>query len=103
MGMWDPPGPGVRPVSPALAGECFSTEPPGKPQRAVLSAHRGKHVTAATEAQCSPPTPWQRESQTFSGRATESLTARQLLLVQKQPQTAHKGMSVPVLEKTYGH
>ena len=35
MGMWDPPGPGVRPVSPALAGEFFSTEPPGKPQCAV--------------------------------------------------------------------
>ena len=27
-GMWDP---GMQPVSPALAGGFFSTEPPGKP------------------------------------------------------------------------
>ena len=30
-GMWDPPGPGIEPVSPALAGGFFTTEPPGKP------------------------------------------------------------------------
>ena len=28
--MWDLPGPGVKPVSPALAGGFFTTEPPGK-------------------------------------------------------------------------
>ena len=28
---WDPPGPGIEPVSPALAGGFFTTEPPGKP------------------------------------------------------------------------
>ena len=27
----DPPNPGVKPASPALAGEFFTTEPPGKP------------------------------------------------------------------------
>ena len=31
-GMWDPPRPGIEPASPALAGECFTTEPPGNPQ-----------------------------------------------------------------------
>ena len=30
-GMWDPPGPGIEPTSPALAGGLFTTEPPGKP------------------------------------------------------------------------
>ena len=29
-GMWDPPGPGHEPVSPALAGELPTTVPPGK-------------------------------------------------------------------------
>ena len=29
-GMWDPPGPGLEPVSPALAGRFLTTVPPGK-------------------------------------------------------------------------
>ena len=29
--MWDPPGPGIDPTSPALAGRLPTTEPPGKP------------------------------------------------------------------------
>ena len=28
--MWDPPSPGIKPVSPALAGRFFTTEPPEK-------------------------------------------------------------------------
>ena len=31
QGMWDLPGSGIEPVSPALAGRFFTTEPPGKP------------------------------------------------------------------------
>ena len=31
LGMWDPSGSGIEPVSPALAGGFFTTEPPGKP------------------------------------------------------------------------
>ena len=30
-GMWDPPRPGLEPVSPALAGRFSTTVPPGKP------------------------------------------------------------------------
>ena len=30
-GMWDLPGSGIEPVSPALTGRFFTTEPPGKP------------------------------------------------------------------------
>ena len=29
--MWDFPGPGIKPVSPALAGRFLTTRPPGKP------------------------------------------------------------------------
>ena len=29
--MWDLPGPGLEPVSPALAGGFLTTEPPGSP------------------------------------------------------------------------
>ena len=29
--MWDPPIPGIKPMSSALAGRFFTTEPPGKP------------------------------------------------------------------------
>ena len=28
---WDLPDPGIEPMSPALAGRFFTTEPPGKP------------------------------------------------------------------------
>ena len=30
-GMWDLPGPEIKPVSPVSAGRFFSTEAPGKP------------------------------------------------------------------------
>ena len=32
-GTWDPPGPGLEPVSSALAGGLSTTAPPGKPTR----------------------------------------------------------------------
>ena len=35
-GMWDPPRPGLEPVSPALAGRFPTTAPPGKPKLHVL-------------------------------------------------------------------
>ena len=34
-GMWDPPRPGLEPVSPALAGRLSTTAPPGKPGREI--------------------------------------------------------------------
>ena len=30
-GMWDLPRPGLKPMSPALAGRCSTTAPPGMP------------------------------------------------------------------------
>ena len=35
-GMWDLPGLGIEPVSPALAGGFLSTVPPGKPPKIVF-------------------------------------------------------------------
>ena len=35
-GMWDPPRPGLEPVSPALAGRFSTTAPPGKPSASLL-------------------------------------------------------------------
>ena len=32
-GMWDLPGPGLEPMSPALAGGFLTTAPPGKPRK----------------------------------------------------------------------
>ena len=35
-GMWDPPRPGLEPVSPALAGRLSTTVPPGKPPKFLI-------------------------------------------------------------------
>ena len=35
-GMWDPPRPGLEPLSPALAGRFSTTAPPGKPKNTFL-------------------------------------------------------------------
>ena len=34
--MWDPPGSGIEPMSPALAGRFFTPELPGKPYNYFL-------------------------------------------------------------------
>ena len=39
-GMWDLPGPGPEPVSPALAGGFLTTAPPGKPLLVFFSSMR---------------------------------------------------------------
>ena len=36
-GIWDPPRPGLEPVSPALAGRLSTTAPPGKPQKVIIN------------------------------------------------------------------
>ena len=35
--MWDLPGPGLKPMSPALAGGFLTTAPPGKPSLAAFN------------------------------------------------------------------
>ena len=41
-GMWDPPRPGLEPVSPALAGRLSTTAPPGKPLDFLTDINRAK-------------------------------------------------------------
>ena len=41
-GMWDPPRPGLEPVSPALAGGLPTTAPPGKPLTQTLNHKASK-------------------------------------------------------------
>ena len=36
QGRWDPPGSGIEPMSPELAGGFFATEPPGKPFKRIF-------------------------------------------------------------------
>ena len=36
--MWDLPGPGLEPVSPALAGGFLTTAPPGKSQNLLFKS-----------------------------------------------------------------
>ena len=38
-GLWDPPRPGLEPVSPALAGRLSTTAPPGKPFMSSLEKY----------------------------------------------------------------
>ena len=38
-GMWDPPRPGLEPVSPALAGRFSTTAPRGKPPESLFLEH----------------------------------------------------------------
>ena len=54
--MWDLPGPGLEPMSPALAGGFLTTVPPGKPchkqilmQKAQTNSNIDAHKTKANE------------------------------------------------------
>ena len=43
-GMWDLPGPGLEPMSPALAGGLPTTAPPGKPCNLLLNDSAKKYL-----------------------------------------------------------
>ena len=43
-GMWDPPGPGLEPVSPAPAGRLPTTAPPGKPPSCMFIKSPLPHI-----------------------------------------------------------
>ena len=38
-GMWDLPGPGLEPVSPALTGGFLTTAPPGKSRKLCIDCN----------------------------------------------------------------
>ena len=50
--MWDLPGPGIEPVFPKLAGEYFTTEPPGKPEEALISGATSYGAAAGALSFC---------------------------------------------------
>ena len=53
VALWHPPGTGIEPVSPALAGRLFTTEPPEKPPVVVqLLSHL---LTLGNPTDCSAP------------------------------------------------
>ena len=43
--MWNLPGPGIKPVSPALAGRFLSAVPPGKSEMQVLDVSLQKEFS----------------------------------------------------------
>ena len=49
--MWDLPGPGLNPVSPALAGGFLTTAPPGKSLGFVLTEKQRKVVNCLLSVQ----------------------------------------------------
>ena len=53
--MWDLPGPGLQPVSPALAGGFLTTAPPGKPQ-----THFSFVITQGSPGCALPRGTWQK-------------------------------------------
>ena len=54
-GMWDPPRPGLEPVSPALAGRLSTTAPPGKPYFLFLKILPKLHIFFTFSHFFSPP------------------------------------------------
>ena len=52
--MWDLPGPGLEPVSPALAGRFSTAAPPGKPW---VIGFKLEVATGAIAAALPPPDP----------------------------------------------
>ena len=52
--MWDLPGSGIEPTSPALAGGFFTTEPPGEPRSIVSSSSCVCSVTQLCLILCHP-------------------------------------------------
>ena len=53
--MWDLPGPGLEPVSPALAGGFLTTVPPGKPNFLILE---GSKIGQKREENSPQRDPW---------------------------------------------
>ena len=50
--MWDLPGPGLEPMSPALAGGFLTIAPPGKPQQAFLNTQYVLDIDDTHSALC---------------------------------------------------
>ena len=51
-GVWELPGPGLEPLSPALAGGFLTTAPPGKPGKDIKLHHVGAFMRKRTLVRC---------------------------------------------------
>ena len=56
--MWDFPGPGIRPVSPALASIFLSTVPPQRSRKAYTLIKEWRHLNSALDRLCAGPLYW---------------------------------------------
>ena len=69
-GMWDLPRPGLKPVSPALAGRFSTTAPPGKPPYCILFLETNSASKTKSSHMCSQyvffPSPLARDNQISS-------------------------------------
>ena len=72
-GMWDLRRPGLKPVSPALAGRLSTTAPPGKPEISVL-------IREIPQSSLAPSTMWRYNKKSVS---------------QKGPSPNHAGTLIP--------
>ena len=57
LGTWDLPRPGIKPVSPALAGGFFTTEPAAKPRDAFLTCSLAEADRAFSDREQEPSPP----------------------------------------------
>ena len=70
-GMWDLPGLGLEPVSPALAGGFLTTAPPGKPLNSLLMSLAASRRIALYARSISPQASVFFCLETFSGLRSE--------------------------------
>ena len=69
-GMWDPPRPGLEPVSPALAGRFSTTAPPGKPY-VVVFARSWEHVSSGSSYYTVLILPLYHDTEKYSDESTK--------------------------------
>ena len=92
--MWDPPRPGLEPVSPALAGTFSTTAPPGKPNIPILSVRKDRTKSLSC-VQSPTGTKWQswntypgwHDTETFHHNCTAFKESG-------KPSTGHPGICV---------
>ena len=61
--MWDLPGPGLEPMSPALAGGFLTTAPPGKSHLSVLDLDVSRKIGRFDNPKCA----WQQRARAKLG------------------------------------
>ena len=102
--MWDLPGPGIKPVSPTLAGRFLTTAPAGKSHRIALSLlvqNCEKYSTLILSVECLNNPQSHRLPKTSSKYTNKNPTQKELVQPMSLPlsDTLEENMLVLVLEK----